>query len=353
MDNLLNQLQQLFNSSEKWNYYNLSNLPNPFSPPENDNSKLFVKEFLGYSNKTKDIYNVLELIDSYRNLHIVTDYFLGILIYESNSRIRMLIDNQIKRLIPSENISFDNSFKYFWFLICFYHDVGYYYENNKNIIASLVTLENDLKIENKIPKLVGVPKLFHNVKNKYLLYRLEECNRYDHGILGGMLLYDRLIKIYKYSQNNYGNGQNSFIHNELFWSDSMFKYFQLIASVVMSHNIWFKVENVDSVADINMYRNYKLDKLIISNSTPIISLNRHPLLFLLSLVDSIEPTKRYGINFLKKITMIFPENESSKLVLGHINDDEVNKWLKNIYSLSSWIRIELNVLHNSDLEIIV
>ena len=79
--------------------------------------------------------------------------------------------------------------------------------------------------------------------------------------------------------------------------------------------MWFKIENVDSVEEINTYRHYKLDKLIITNSIPKINLNKHPLLFLLSLVDTLEPTKRrsdpndstkrYGVDFLKKIKLIF------------------------------------------------
>ena len=353
MDNLLKQLQKLFNTPEKWNYYNLSALENPFSSPEYHNSKQFIREFLAYSNKVKDIYDVLELIEPSRNLHIVTDYFLGILIYESNIRIKRSIDNQIKKIIPPGNVSFDNSFKYFWFLICFYHDVGYYYENNSDSINSLSTMENELKIENKIQYLLGVPKLFQNIKNKYLLYRLENFNCYDHGIIGGMLLYDRLIKVYKYYKNNFGNGQNSFLHNNLYWSDSMFKYFQLIASVVITHNIWFKNEASNSLTEINIYKDYRLDKLIISDTTRAISLDRHPLLFLLSLVDSIEPTKRFGINFLKKNRLIFSKNGTIIIAQNICNDNETNEWQNIILSLSSWLKIDTNNLTDSYVEIIL
>src|ERR1035441_5351197 len=195
MDTLLKQLQQLFNTPEKWNYYNLPNLPNPFISLEVGVSKEFVKVFLEYSNKTKDIYTALELLDPNRFLHIVTDYFLGILLYENNSRIKNYIDKAIRKICLPDNSHIDNSFKYFWFLIYFYHDVGDYYEKNKNSIESLYTLKRDLKIDNSLGKLLGIPKLFYNVKDNYLNYRLNKCNVYDHGIIGGMLVYDRLIKI--------------------------------------------------------------------------------------------------------------------------------------------------------------
>ncbi len=363
MYNLFDQLQKLFNDNRQWNYYHMTNLINPFNSPAYDNSKRFIKEFLEYSNKTKDIYDVLELIEPYRNLHIVTDYFLGIFIYENSYKVKRSIDNQIKKIVSPENISVDNTFKYFWFLICFYHDVGYYYENNSNLISSLANLEIQLRIKHKIPRLLGVPKLYHSVKNNYLLYRYENCNRFDHGIIGGILLYDRLIKIYKYFQNSYYNGQKSFTHNGLYWSDSMFKYFQLIASIILTHNMWFKIENVDSVDDINIYRHYKLDKLVITNSKPKINLNKHPFLFLLSLVDTLEPTKqqsdpndptkRYGVDFLKKIKLILPDHDSKILVRGHINDKQVTDWLNSICSLKDWIRVELNIYHNSDMDIIL
>ena len=350
MDSLFQQFQQLFDDNTKWNYYHLTNLKNPFNSPECDNSKQFIKSFLEYSNKTDDIYDMLELIHPNRNLHIVTNYFLGIHFYEDNYKIKNAIDNQVKGLVPVQNIDFDNSFKYFWFLTCFYHDVGYYYEENKGIIESLQSLKKDIKIEKVIPGLIGVPKLFHNLGNKYLLYRLEKFGCYDHGIIGGMLLYDRLIKIYYRFKN--GNPNNSFIHNGLYWSDSMFKYFQLIASVVLTHNIWFKNEMSDSIDDINMYKEYKLDKLIIcNNSFRKINLNRHPLLFLLSLVDTIEPTKQYGIDFLKKINVIFIEKDNKILVQGQKNDDEVNGWLTSIVSLNNWLKIELNIVNDSDMEI--
>lgn len=349
MDNLLKQLQQLFITPEKWNYFGLSNLSNPFDAPENDNSKQFIREFLEYSNKTKDIYDVLELIEPYRNLHVVTDYFLGIFIYENNRKVKMSIDNQIKKSIPSENISFDNSFKYFWFLICFYHDVGYYYENNSNLINSLSTIEKDLGITDSLHKLLGVPKVYHNVKNKYLKYRLVECNVYDHGIIGGMLFYDRLLKIYKYYKKMHG--QNSFTHNGLFWSDSMIKYFQLIASIVFTHNIWFK--NTDTDSNVNIYSHYGLDKLIISNSSRKVSLERHPLLFLLGLVDSIEPTKRFGINFLNKVRLIFSNKDTLIIAINYDYDNEIDKWFESINTLNSWLKVETNIVKESHLEFVM
>jgi len=349
MVNLLKQLQQLFDSNEKWNYYKLVDLPNPFTSPEFSNSKIFIKEFLDYSNKTKDIYDVLELIEPYRNLHIVTDYFLGILIYENNSRIRTYIDRQIKNFTSTDNNSADDSFKYFWFLICFYHDVGYYFEKNIKSIGSLRTLENDLKIGNKLPKLLGVPKLYNSVHDNYLKYRIEKCKVYDHGIVGGMLIYDRLIKIYNDKKNM--NGQNSFLYKNLIWSESMLNYFQLIASVILTHNIWYKNEKVDTVDEIILYKKYNLDKLIISDSKRIITLKRFPLLFLLSLVDSIEPTKRYGVNFLNKIRFDFSVKNKMVINLNCNNDNEIDNWFNKITSLNSWLSIRTNVIVNSHIEI--
>jgi len=62
----------------------------------------------------------------------------------------------------------------------------------------------------------------------------------------------------------------------------------LAGATIAIHNIWFPQKN-----DEKIYRLYKLDNLI--NRTPI-SLQEAPLLFLLGLVDTIEPVKLFCKN---------------------------------------------------------
>jgi hypothetical protein len=340
MENLFEQLHQLFKNGKEWNYYNLNNLSNPLISPEYDNSKIFIQDFLEYSNKTKDIYDVLESIEPKRNLHIIIDYFLGIYFYESNSLIKELIDNQIDKYTPSEGSSFDNSFSYFWFLICFYHDVGYCYEQNIIRINSLLTLKNELNLNHDLPSLIGVPDIYQNVNDNYLRYRLEISKVYDHGIIGGRLLYDRLIKVYDYYKDTHGSGKDTFLYKKLVWSNQMLEYFQLIASVIIVHNIWFV--NKNSSSDVFVYKKYHLDKLIISDSMREISLEKHPILFLLCLIDSIEPTKQFGINFLKKVKIEFKLNNNIKIKACSMPDNEVDIWFNKIIKLNEWIKLDIN-----------
>lgn len=354
MNNLLKQLQNLFVENSKWNYYGFHALTNPFVAPEIDNSRKFVELFLEYSNKTDRIIDDLRLSDPTRFLHIVTNYFIGILLYEENEKIRSAIDTQIRKITPSEDVSIDNSFKYFWFLICFYHDVGYCYENNNNdTIKSLKTINSDLRIKSRLKKLLGVPKIFQNIGLKYLTYRLRCFGVFDHGIVGGMLVYDRLIKIFRHYQKTYGNMKKSFDYKNLRWSESMFPYFRLIASVIFTHNIWLKNVNVDPKSEINLYMYYGLDKLVITNSRRTISLYRHPMLFLLGFVDSIEPTKRYGIKFLQKIELKFSKKDTLIITHNCNNDNDVKTWFNHISSLSNWLGIKTAIQDNSHIEIII
>lgn len=355
MNNLLFKLLEIYNNSETWNYYSLENLRNPFKLPIFENSKEFIKEFLDYSGKTKNIYNVLEKIEEERNLHIVTNYFLGILFYENLPKIKKYIDQQIKKYTPPVGAPFNISFKYFWFLTCFYHDVGYYYEKNVKCTVSLDKIKSELNIENNLSKFVGVPRIYQNVYKNYFKYRLEKFNVNDHGIIGGLLFFDKLHKIYKYfqEQNSYITGivQDTFTYKNLVWSKSMLQYFKLISSVICVHNIWFiNKTNKDYIAT---YKEYQLDKLILSNYSSIISVNKYPLFNLLCLVDSIEPTKRFGIDFLKKVNIDFFGKNKIIVSSNSPKDSEVINWFYSILQLSDWIKLKIEKINDFEIKIIL
>ena len=70
----------------------------------------------------------------------------------------------------------------------------------------------------------------------------------DHGILGGILLYDRLVKIRRKKKE----------HNEdnLFWGKKLENQYKLAANAISLHNIWIPNET-----NTDVYKQYELAAL--------------------------------------------------------------------------------------------
>ena len=145
-----------------------------------------------------------------------------------------------------------------------------------------------------------MPRLSYSRINQYFNYRLTgtgEWSGVDHGIMGGMLFYDLIIKNYlwEYSRAKELNPETSvysfFITNILDRSLSvnleqtaMFLY---VADCIMSHNIWKASPGKEGV-----YREYGLDFLI-GEKFRRVSFRANPLLFLLCIVDTLDPYKNF------------------------------------------------------------
>lgn len=89
-----------------------------------------------------------------------------------------------------------------WFLTCLYHDVGYGYEKDDG--KGKAALENKLD-QKGLEGLKEFLSLGYVCDDVYKTYQKEMVNLYfksrlkgreklDHGIVGGLLLYDRLRK---------------------------------------------------------------------------------------------------------------------------------------------------------------
>lgn len=242
--------QALQKNIPKWNYYTQDNNIDILHLPSL--SKEFIDTY--FKNGQKD-FSVLNLdenmprLSEFRAIHTVSSFFLGVQLASWLNELTLKCDNQ----------EFD--FSYIWFLTCLFHDYGYAIEetktpkshinkskikltihspmylekvkkqynitcspyqglNNKSTVNSKNTgilsyKENLLKyLTANAPSLkngitLGDRDNTYTVNNftysasltaKYFNYCMNELDFpvYNHGIIGGLLFYDRMLKNYIY-----------------------------------------------------------------------------------------------------------------------------------------------------------
>ncbi len=118
--------------------------------------------------------------------------------------------------------------------------------------------------------------------------KLRSTPKLDHGIIGGLLLYDRLrLQFEKAWEKARIDKEKSFTrdgffgeNNRLFYSENHFSAYAKAADAIISHNIWHTTlrEYLEKSGkmDVNNLKKINIDNTIC---------------FLLSLADTLEPIK--------------------------------------------------------------
>lgn len=285
-------------------------------------------------------------ISKYRAAHTVSSYFLGVFLEE---KLKQLVGSVV---IRSDNCTF--LFSYMWFLLCLYHDFGYIVEEHwspqvceksSKLSPSSIgffELEKILKAlginytPNKInsyanrspstkrwppfkaqelgwellelcPSLslnfdcgAHITKFTYstNIIHKYFLYCINELSKpvYNHGIIGGYLFFDRMVKNYLTAYIDYCRSQeesppplDNFTWNDKHFSIDQIPLFAYLADCIIAHNIW----KADSHSE-EIYIKYGLSKLVGPQFRKI-SFHTNPLLFFLAITDTLDPYKVYGV----------------------------------------------------------
>ena len=271
-----------------WNYY-----LNDLAFPKNINdAKKFIDDFFAYAGKSYLIRDILQECETLRVNHTLSVFFIGLLIKNSSFHDLKIIDND-------QNEIFE--FSYLWFLVSLFHDMGYIQEKDW-------TYKFDYRKKSKdFEKIMKENKIYYNhsfykrmpftayydlgitfpVPSRYVRYHtptvrtkyeipyyngisfnngttikksmytsgtifnyLEYCkmnpkiNHYDHGIVGGLWLYDSLVKNYYLSfSRNKSADFNDFYINDLHFSTSQFPIFAYLADCIISHNMWFATDD--------------------------------------------------------------------------------------------------------------
>jgi len=158
----------------------------------------------------------------------------------------------------------------------------------------------------------------------------------DHGILGGILLFDRLVKIRRAKKANQ--------EESLFWGKKLENNYMLAANAISLHNIWLPEEK-----NIELYKQFELDSLVNAGKAKF---SDFPLYYMLGIVDTIEPLKEYMGDghddkyILENINMEFSKN--SMLVSKNPNSDlDFQKLIVKAKGLESWLDIEAKIEGNS------
>lgn len=310
MKTILQHIKDLPRS--EWDYYydidQNNELRNPFL-----DKNITHEDFIFHYFKRGGKVDVLNTIGSdisnirYPN-HINSVFFLGLLVY-NNTGLK-------DKFRLGTNAPGYQTFPFIWFLISLYHDNAYHIENDSKLIIenhNLTQLRSNFNIEHYLfedIRLRGVSKRLMNSCENYFKYRIEKKKVIDHGIFGGLLLYDRLLKIRRRKAT--ANEET------LFWGESLEDQYKLAASAIATHNIWMPNKN-----QYELYYKYGLNNLI--DFTPL-KFNNFNFLYLLGIIDTIDPIKTFVDDNLdekyifenlkmefKKSSIVFSVVENSKL----------------------------------------
>ncbi|WKN32108.1 hypothetical protein PZB74_01915 [Porifericola rhodea] len=318
-------------NQNEWDYYSeveYLKLKNPFTSKLSH--KKFVEQYFKRSGKN-EILNFLEFLpgkklDNNRTKHTNSIFFLGILLYKET--------NLNNPFFESLNSSEYRRFPFLWFLTCLFHDFGFTIENDVTAIEGINNLSNlksKYSIENCLLAVspINVNSTLFEVIESYFLYSLYERKVIDHGILAGLYFYDRLLKIRR----------NKILNNEAtrFWGEELEDQYAQVAAAIAIHNIWIPTKD-----NYETYRKYHLEKLI-DDYKPI-NFSDFPLLYILGVVDTIDPLKMYmreGFRpneILESLDLTFYQDKIT-FRNGKKSRLDFGKMIDSAYRLEGWLNV--------------
>ncbi len=297
----------------------------------------FYKESI-FSN---EIFNIKKLS---RSEHTYIVFLLGYLVYTK------LEDSQKNYF---KNNHYENPKKHFqliWFLTSIVHDIFFdierkkEYKEFKDLNGDLNSVKKEFYIDNCLvsnsqycDKLDKKFETFLGILGKYYKYRYCHDDRIDHGIVAGLVIFDLLVKhrIKKSSTSCQ------------YWKEELDKLYFEAGLSIASHNIW----SSDSKLKDKNYKDYGLGILVNSSKKSIfpIKFSEMPFLFLLGLVDTIEPTKTFRNRSVFEILNSLDINVTKNyLKLRNSKDSKLNfsELTKKVNGLENWLDVTLCIKQN-------
>lgn len=331
-----NQLiQEAIKDTEIWNYYQI---PKDKYYDFDINSKKhcidFINMVFGAAEKTKCLNSYgkrLEQLGKKRLAHIITVFFLGFGIYKREESIRQRIDSRMDyyKKIFGFGADVQLSFSYLWFLVCLFHDLGYFQEKK------IKRPRNEYLLTDMGAR-VGVPDCYSkDLCLKYFDWMKNNPYRphIDHGIYGGMYMYNTLTKIRdeEYRYNAPDDKKNG-------WIPELDNIYRLASWIVMCHNIWFAYKQ----EDISKFEMVDLSSLIIHNHNYPIKYDEYPLYFFFILIDTIEAVKRFNTN--KPLNNIFISVDNDIITIeNNLSEKYIEKYDLSKNDLDKWLtKVEID-----------
>ena len=275
--------------------------------------------------------------------HTVSLYLLGLLLQMGSNDADLLLKKRLQELMDIEEWY---NFKYTWFLGCLLHDVASCIEKNKKIFSSKYVYNifyHKTKREN-----VDITSFSEETVKNYLEYR----NQHDHGIVGGYLVFDRLCKTFKRRTKDnqwrynpcltlYKNG------SYILYREEHLDHFAYISDAIVCHNIWMAYDEEKK----NLYQEKGLDELVINCDNDRLNINNYPLQFILCLLDTIEPIKRFrSLDAKTVLENVFIDIWDNTIKIGCSpiirEQDEFHQWFANIQEMGKWMNVEVSKCKN-------
>lgn len=332
---------EISKNSALWSYYT--------DPPvsiigrwkPNEDSLQFIKDYFNYAGKSSvfDDNNLKknEIHIKYRSPHIISTFLLGIKIAEC---FEIDIGHRDER---------NMNFKYYWFLTCLYHDIGYAYENNFVCEHFRVVGAEGFEGLQEICEIQYLHNREFKTYPKELVELYLKCRadcqksqpKLDHGIVGGLLLYDKLRKQFARAWKNRTEKadcrDNFYCMHEatgrkLHLSNKHFDAYAKAADAIIAHNIWKSTlqQYLQDYADFNPKKYESCFKKRISK--------KNKLCFILSLADTIEPLKR-NPQCLQEVS-IEPLKQSGGFCL-ETNHAVFKELYSRINGLEEWLAVKV------------
>ena len=328
---------------------------------ETQRCKMFLNEHYMKGKKQGLLKN--KLFDNYqqngKHVHSASLYLLGksLLPYFQEK-----IGQSLKEFLPHYDFWHDNGhdFLHTWYLTSMYHDYASCVERStiqKSDSERHRTLDFYLGKHNiqfspyeMFPfKSGNIPFRFsRQLIENYFYYRACNCDC-EHGIIAGFLFFDLFVKNFlkNTSENNSGSfdENGNMIYEGLDWNTDFPMYAAYLADSIICHNIWLGGNSQKEV-----YDSYGLSPLLYTECpNSKLSFEKFPLQFMLCLLDTIEPVKRFSHltarSTLENVSIWKIGNRQIGVAWNNRlkQEPEFQKWMESIYSMKNWMQVDISL----------
>lgn len=266
-----------------------------------------------------------------KHQHTVSLYLLGLCCKD-------LFSERIKsRMRELFDVKDWYQYEYTWYLTCLYHDVTSVEEKNRRFV-DYADIGNSKLFEQDEKLLRFSKELYTN----YVEYRKKDGSS-EHGIIAGTALFDRLYKSFQCKTEDHNlDKERVYEKNGLVWRKEHIQHFAYIADAVCCHNIWLASENDEERCE--KYRKAGLGTLIVNSESDKLSFAEYPLQFVLCLLDTIEPIKRFeNLSAYEVLNNIYLDIRRDGLTLGWTDllkkQPQFSHWMESVSTVDGWMQV--------------
>jgi|GEM_PF-2533951 len=264
---------------EDWNYYagfNYYHIEKPFV--SGTTSKKFILDYFRQGGKEAILERfMMDRMNPRRADHTVSIFFIGLaLFHQTQPEQQTIFTGQ-----TSDKYDF---FHFIWFVTCLAHDIAFDLEGDKNLFEQcrdLPSLKQHLQITHDLSEcnVDQIPQYLLRSCESYFRYIHSTRGLVDHGMYAGFLMYDALVKNRRL-QHKMKQTQH------LSWEPWLEPQYAYAAATVAIHNIWFPMND----KYVCLYHQHGLKVLIGKEK---VSFSEAPLLYILAIVDTLDPVKAF------------------------------------------------------------